>query len=76
MEVVIGLNKSSSKQLTIFINHLKLIFVDKRDETSQKIATETKKSNKRRNNQAQEFNHWVLQRRAPLLLSIADIGTI
>lgn len=43
LEVVIGLNKSGSKRLTLFINHFKSKFVDKRNKTPQKIAAEIRK---------------------------------
>jgi len=48
LEVEVGLNKSGSEKVTLFINHLKSKFVDTRGKTPQQIAAETKRANERR----------------------------
>lgn len=64
LEVKIALNKSGSKKLTVFINHLKSKFVDKRGKSPQKIAAEIKKANERRKKQASEVRK-IVKRRFP-----------
>jgi endonuclease/exonuclease/phosphatase family metal-dependent hydrolase len=62
LEVVIGLNKSGSKRLTLFINHFKSKFVDKRNKTPQKIAAEIRKANERRESQAKRVKKIIKDR--------------
>lgn len=64
LEVVISLNKSGSKQLTVFINHLKSKFIDTRNKTEEKIEAERAKANQSRLRQAQEVKD-IVQRRFP-----------
>jgi endonuclease/exonuclease/phosphatase family metal-dependent hydrolase len=62
LEVVLGLNKSGSKRLTLFINHLKSKFVDRRNKTPQKIAAEMKRANERRKSQVKKVRKIVISR--------------
>jgi endonuclease/exonuclease/phosphatase family metal-dependent hydrolase len=64
LEVEVGLNKSGSKRLTLFINHLKSKFVDKRGKTQAQIAAATKNANDRRKAQATEVKK-IVQARFP-----------
>ena len=59
LEVVIGLNKSGSKRLTLFINHLKSKFVDERNKTDEQIEREIEKANQRRLTQSKAIRRIV-----------------
>src|SRR5262245_1559076 len=62
LEVVLELNKSGSKTLTLFVNHLKSKFVDTRGKTETQIAAETKRATEKRERQAKAVRS-ILQER-------------
>jgi endonuclease/exonuclease/phosphatase family metal-dependent hydrolase len=62
LEVDVALTKSGSRQLTLFINHLKSKFVDTRGKSKAKIRADEKKANERRKKQAQHVRRIVRAR--------------
>jgi len=62
LEVNVALNKSGSKRITLFINHLKLKFVDKRNKSADEIEKEIKAANLRRLSQSNYVRELVKSR--------------
>jgi endonuclease/exonuclease/phosphatase family metal-dependent hydrolase len=62
LEVTVELNKSGSKTLTLFVNHLKSKFVDSRGKSKAQIAAETKRATAKRERQAKAVRALIRER--------------
>jgi endonuclease/exonuclease/phosphatase family metal-dependent hydrolase len=62
LEVVIALNKSGSQRLTLFINHLKSEFIERKNKTEEQIKAKIEKANQRRLTQAEAVRTIVRKR--------------